>query len=303
MDHGPGPKISYQRIIIMILIDLNQVIISGVMGQIAFQKNNNIEDSDLRPMVLNVLRGLIVKFREKYGQPILCSDSRDFWRRDFFPQYKAHRKKARDNSVLDWTLIFNFLNGFKSDLKNFFPYKFIELDRIEADDIIGTLVPRHIQFENIMIVSKDGDFLQLQKYNKNSNYHVAQYDSTQKKLLVSKDPHHDLKLKLIEGDSGDGIPNILSPGNSFVEGIRQKSLTKDKKAKLLLEDLENHEDENIRERYIRNRHLIDLSYIPTVIKDEIINTFESTVPVSRKHLMQYFIDNRLKNLMSVLGDF
>ena len=286
----------------MILVDLNQVLLAGLMAQISNQKNVKLEESLIRHMILNIIRSHLKNFRKEYGEVVLCSDNRKYWRKEFFPFYKAGRKKSRKNSDLDWHLIFDMLAKFKVELKENFPYKVIDVEGAEADDVIGTLVPRHIMHENILIISSDGDFLQLQMYNGRSKYAVKQYNPTQKKFLISENPLDELKQKIINGDKGDGIPNILSPSDTFVREIRQKVMTESKLTKFMSQNYGDYDDENARIGFSRNQTLIDLRNIPDDIQSKIINTYEETVPVKGK-LLDYFIANKLFNLMEVIEEF
>jgi len=285
----------------MILVDLNQVLLAGLMAQIANAKNVKLEESLIRHMILNIIRSHLKNFRKEYGEVVLCSDNRKYWRKEYFPFYKAGRKKSRKNSDLDWHLIFDMLAKFKVELKENFPYKVIDVEGAEADDVIGTLVPRHIMNENILIISSDGDFLQLQMYNGRSKYSVKQYNPTQKKFLISENPLDELKQKIITGDKGDGIPNILSPSDTFVREIRQKVMTEAKLTKFMSEHYTEY-DENSKIGFSRNQTLIDLRNIPGDIQSKIINTYEETVPVKGK-LLDYFIANKLFNLMEVIEEF
>jgi hypothetical protein len=287
----------------MILVDLNQVLLAGLMAQIANQKPKlELKEDLIRHMVLNIIRTHLRNFRKEYGEVVLCADNRKYWRKEFFPHYKAHRKKNRDKSDLDWHMIFDMLAKFKRELKENFPYKVLDVEGAEADDIIGTLVPRHIMHENILIISSDGDFLQLQQYNGKSNFTVKQYNPTQKKFVVSEDPIKDLKMKVISGDAGDGIPNILSPGDTFVRDIRQKRMTEGRMEKFLTEDF-NDWDETSKIGYSRNRTLIDLKNIPDDIQSAIINTYEETKPAKKGQILDYLIANKLKNLIEVIEEF
>jgi hypothetical protein len=49
--------------------------------------------------------------------------------------------------------------------------------------------------------------------------------------------------------------------------------------------------------------LIDLTKIPTKLYDEIINTYVNKKDVGRGKLFNYFVKNRLKNLMENLNEF
>jgi hypothetical protein len=282
----------------MILVDLNQVLLSGLMAQISNQKGVKLDEGLVRHMILNILRMHIRNFRKDYGDVVLCCDNRKYWRKEYFPFYKAGRKKTREKSDLDWHLIFDMLAKFKSELRENFPYKVIDVEGAEADDIIGTLVPIYAPHQKILILSSDGDFLQLQNYGSN----VKQYNPAQKKFVKSENPVEELKEKIIRGDKGDGIPNMFSPSDCFVRDLRQKPITKGVLDKYLKEDVNNY-SETDKSNYTRNATLIDLTFIPKEIKEKIINTYDETKPASRQKLLNYFIENKLKNLMDVIEEF
>ena len=280
----------------MILIDLNQVLLAGLMAQISNQKGK-LDEHLIRHMVLNIIRNHVRNFKKEYGDVVLCCDNRKYWRKEFFPFYKAGRKKTREKSDLDWHMIFDMLAKFKLELKENFPYKVIDVEGAEADDIIGTLVPVYSPHEKILILSSDGDFLQLQKYQ-----NVKQYNPAQKKYIKSDNPLLELKEKIIRGDKGDGIPNIFSPSDCFVRDLRQKPITKGVLEKLMEKHYGEWEDMSAREGFVRNQVLIDLSLIPGDVKKQILNTYEETKPAKGK-LLNYFIEHKLKNLMEVIEEF
>lgn len=281
----------------MILIDLNQTLLASLMAQISGQKNVKIEEDLVRHLSLNIIRGHVRMFKQEYGEVVLCCDNRTYWRKGYFPFYKANRKKSRDASDLDWNQIFTILGKIKEELKQNFPYKVIDVEGAEADDIIGTLAPRHCKSEKILIISSDGDFMQLQQYG-----NIKQYNPTQKKFVISKDPLGELKEKIINGDKGDGIPNIMSPGDTFVRGIRQKVMTEGRLTKYLTEEYNDYDD-TAKSGYSRNQVLIDLRLIPGDIRNSIIDTYDSTKPAPRSKLLTYFMEKKLKNLMEVIGEF
>jgi len=280
----------------MLLIDLNQVLISGIIPQMS-AKNARYDENDIRCMILNMIRMHVKNFKS-YGEVVICCDNKTYWRKEEFPYYKASRKKTREKSDLDWVLVFEMMSKFRQELKDNFPYKVIEVDMAEADDIIGTLVPRHAPNEKILILSGDGDFLQLHKYD-----NVKQYSPMQKRYLTSDNPALELKEKIIRGDRGDGIPNVLSSGDCFVREIKQQSVTKGILEKLLLENHEEWQDEQHKSNYLRNQQLIDLTFIPAHIKQNIITCYEESKPAPRKKLLSYFVQYRLKNLIDVMDEF
>jgi hypothetical protein len=279
----------------MILVDLNQVLLAGLMAQIANQKGK-LDEHLIRHMVLNIIRNHVKNFKAEYGEVVLCCDNRKYWRKEYFPFYKASRKKNRDKSNLDWHLIFDMLAKFKQELKDNFPYKVLDVEGAEADDIIGTLAPRQAAHEKVLILSSDGDFLQLQNYP-----NVKQYNPSQKKYVISEKPILELKEKIIRGDKGDGIPNVLSSSDCFVRDLRQTPITQKVLDKLMSESYLEQND-TVKANFIRNSTLIDLSFIPAEIKEKIINTYEETKPAKGK-LLNYFIEHKLKNLMEVIEEF
>ena len=280
----------------MLIIDFNQIVISSLHGHLSKNPKDLNEDL-IRHIALNSIRYYVKEYRRKYGEVVIAHDSKNYWRKDAFVYYKASRKKLRETSDLDWNFIFECINKIKSEIKEFFPYKSLEQDGAEADDIIGTLVPLKAAHEKVMIVSADGDFLQLQKYPG-----VEQYSPKLRKKIVSINPALELKEKIIRGDSGDGIPNILSEDECFVSGGRQKSITAGR-LETLLESKSEEYDEIAKYGWSRNETLIDLSFIPTDLKVEIIKTYDEFKVPSKGKILNYFVKHKLKNLMDVIEDF
>jgi len=285
----------------MILVDLNQVLISNLMVQTRGQGDVKPNEEMIRHMVMNSLRGFNVKFKQKYGNMVLCSDAGNTWRRDIFTHYKYKRKKDRTESSFDWDNIFDILTNIKNELKENFPYIMMYEEKCEADDIIAILTKYYHQDEKIMIVSGDKDFIQLQFYK-----NVEQYAPIQKKFIgfdedgIKIDPKEFLLEQILKGDRSDGIPNILSPNDSFVTGIKQKPMTKKRLEECSVTD---NLDEQLSARYNENKKLIDLNQIPQVYEDAIINSYRSYKVNDRSKLLTYFIENKLKSLMENIGDF
>ena len=279
---------------------MNQVTLSNLMVQLG--GNKNVEPDFVRHMVLNSLRSYRSKFQGEFGELVLCYDNKTNWRRDYFPNYKHSRRKGRKESKLDWNNIFDTLHMIKDELTEFFPYKVLEVDNAEADDIIASVVfhvasePKN--YEKVLILSSDKDFIQLQKYN-----FVSQYSPMQKKYVNGIDPTTYIKEHILKGDRGDGVPNFLSPDNTFVDELRQKPMSKRKLETWIDLEPSDYCNEEMMRNYQRNRTLIDLSYIPDDIKEKCTQTFLDAPEGSRKHLLNYFIKKKLKSLMENIGDF
>ena len=146
-------------------VDLNQVLISNLMQHLKHVTKDNALSEDLvRHMCINTIRSNVKQFKAKYPNVVLCCDNKHYWRRDFFPFYKSQRKHDREASGLDWGMIFDTLNKIRDELKEFFPYKVIDAHGAEADDVIAVLTARLAPHGNVLILSSDKDFGQLQKY-------------------------------------------------------------------------------------------------------------------------------------------
>jgi len=281
----------------MILVDLNQVLISNLMAQTRGKSDIKPNKEMIRHMVINSLRGFNLKFKEQYGTMVLCADAGDPWRRDIYPNYKHARRKGRVDSATDWDNIFNCITEIKNEIAENFPYVMMYIEKAEADDIIGALVFNHTN-EPIMIISGDKDFIQLQ-----SNKNVKQYSPIQKVFVgEGLDPKKFLHEQIIKGDRSDGIPNILSPDDIFLTGEKQRPINKKR-----LEEWANVSNiplgSETSKYYERNKQLIDLSCMPKELERTIINTYREYKIPSRSKLLPYFMQHKLKALMTNIGDF
>tara|TARA_B000000557_G_scaffold182861_1_gene149430 strand:- start:180 stop:1034 length:855 start_codon:yes stop_codon:yes gene_type:complete len=274
----------------MIIVDYGGLSASTV----AINKEN--DENMIRHMIINSLRLYRNAYKENFGELVIACDSKNNWRKNYYPQYKANRKKARDKSGLDWVEAFRIINKIRDELKEHFPYKVIEVEGCEADDIIGTLcknTQEFGQYEDVMIVSADKDFLQLQRYK-----NVRQYSPLLKKEYREETPLVGLTEKILTGDAGDGVPNVLSHDNVFVEGERQRPLSRKKKDDMI--NQLNHADSGYQHsewyrNYQRNRKLIDLEYTPEELQSEILEQFNSQDKwAQRGAVLPYLINNRMK---------
>jgi len=275
-----------------LLVDFSQIFIGSYMTS---AKYGDVSMNALRPSVLNTLRLYRNKFTNEYGELILCCDDRKSWRKELFPNYKASRKKVRTTTDTDWQDLYDKLNLLKSELIEWFPYKVLQVDKAEADDIIAVLVG--LVNERTLILSSDKDFLQLHQFN------VRQYSPIQKKF-VEGNAKWSLHEKLIKGDVGDGVPNIMSDDNVFIdEGRRQKPITKKKTEAWFDLEPEMFCDNEMLRNLNRNRQLIDLSKVPESICINITEQFNETQVGDRRRLLTYFVEHRLKNLTENLSEF
>ena len=276
----------------------------------------------VRHMIINSLRNYRFRFKADYGEMVIACDSRHYWRKNVFPNYKAHRKKDRAESGFDWNSIYEALNHIKQELEETFPYPVVEVDGAEADDVIAALV-EWSQTHNlvtggltnphpqpILILSGDKDYKQLQKYQ-----NVFQYDPIHKKHLnIMEDPAGVLMEHIVRGDRGDGVPTFLNADDDIKDGVRAKSISEVNLAiwkKQTLEQVAN--DPGLLKKYTktflernlkRNQQLVDLSFIPQDIQDQVVQNYLAQTGVrDRSKLMEYFGKHGLNQMMAHLQEF
>lgn len=278
----------------MILLDFSSIAMSSIMPQIdKFEENTDM----IRHIMINIIRRYNEEYRDDFGEMVICMDAGNNWRKQVFPQYKANRRKNRDNSIHDWNAIFTMMNQVRDDIRELSPFRCVWVDECEADDAIGTIVEKQNSPEPILIVSPDGDFKQLQRYP-----NVKQWSNLQKKWVISEDPIEELHVKVCKGDTGDGVPNCLSDDDVLItEGTRQTPLSK-KKIAALKED-PNSLGASTAKRLARNTTMIDLTRTPDRLKDSIMSEFEKGPKGNMMSWMNYLMKNQLKLLLESASDF
>jgi hypothetical protein len=288
----------------MILIDFNQIIISlsirELNNTLREEPDDIVEYSAVMNLFLEYVLSVKKKYSKKYGNIVICCDNKHFWRKDVFPYYKHSRKKDRETSKFDWNFVFDGMSSIKRDLIDYFPYRVLEVDKTEADDIIAILTKEYYHLEKILILSSDKDFKQLQIYDG-----VFQYSQSAGKFLVTENPLKFLREHIIRGDRSDGIPNILSDDDVFATGKRQISLRK--KSIIDMMDISKNPSEFCNEdmirRYDRNKQLIDFSCIPDEIVNNILDLFVKSPNGNNRTMMEYFQSRRMMMFFMQLDNF
>ena len=282
------------------LVDLNQVLISNLMQHLKqISKTHEMNEDLIRHMCINTIRANVKQFKSKYTNVVICCDNKKYWRRDFFPFYKSQRKHDREASGLDWNMIFETLNKIRDELKQNFPYKVLDVDGAEADDVIAVLAARLSAHGGVLILSSDKDFGQLQKYP-----NVTQYSPILKRFIKIDNPKSFIREHIIKGDRGDGIPNFLSADNTFAMGERQKVINSKKLQEWITKDATEFCSTDVMLRgYKRNQTLVDFDYIPNDIQEKIVKAFDETKPATKQEMLNYFIEKGLKVMIESVSDF
>lgn len=308
----------YSRRLKIILVDFSQVVIGAItvnLGKNA--KRDNPEAKNLiRHMFFSSILGYKKRFRA-YGEIVLAIDARDgYWRRDYFPHYKGHRKHSQDASEFDWPFIYECIDELKTELRENFTYKMIEVTKCEADDVIGVLCKWLQENElvqeglfdgipqEIMIVSSDGDFGQLQKYR-----NVKQWSPLKKALVRTPNAVEYIIEHICEGDTGDNIPNIMTAdqwAKDRADNVKTRavSLMKDRVRDFVANGEKACRNEQERANWIRNKKLVDFDEIPTAVTDSILSIYNTyQVKGNKTKMMTYMMSHRMKLLIESLSEF
>lgn len=302
-----------------IMIDFSQTVVAAVCVSAKSGADITKQLSDeataivaMRNIVLNIIKSYKTKFGKTYGEIVICCDGPNIWRKKYFKYYKANRKKGREESEINWELVFKCLDIMILELENYFPYKVVKVQGAEGDDVIAVLTRIHATTdEKILIISTDKDFRQLQMHK-----NVVQYAASQKKFLKEEDPV-DYRFQLIcDGDVSDGVPNIFSLENAFVDKIRQTASTVKRKEEVKpyfykyfetgdLSVFESIEDKDLKNRILTNILMIDLmgNSVPEELRERIINTYKDAYVPPRKEILSYMIKFGLRNLIDHIGKF
>ena len=207
---------------------------------------------------------------------VICKDSRltKSFRYSLYPEYKLTRKLQRSKRGQ-----YKIGPVFDELYTNVFPSIFDEhtmqlvVDGAEGDDVIASLARSQRigeEYEKIILISSDRDFLQLQ-----IDRPVTQYDGNGE-LVVPKikrgseviniTPQQALMIKIISGDSSDNIKPIR-PRIGEVTALKLITEKMGEFKKMLSENPE------IGERMVLNSKLIDFKSIPKTLSDSIVNEF------------------------------
>lgn len=284
----------------MIILDMSNLVFSQVLDF----HNSTKEQPDMsliRNLSLGKIQSIKTKCKAYSGELVAAFDSRNYWRRDVFPYYKGKRKAARDKSTFDWKAFFPMFEQFKQEMKDYLPIKCIDVDGAEADDIMAVLAQRFGPSGDVCIVTSDKDMIQIQHLCPA----VKQWSPWHAKFLTPKNMEYSLFEHIICGDTGDGVPNILSDDDCIMnEGKRQKPLRKTKIAEWAKYGINSPElfcpDASALDKFVRNRRLIDLREVPETLVSDIIRAYDETVPAKGQQFT-YLTANRLTNILKEGG--
>ena len=207
---------------------------------------------------------------------IIAKDSRlkKSFRYSIYPEYKLARKiqKAKRSQ-------YKIGPVFEELYANVFPSIFDErtvqlmVDGAEGDDVIASIARSDRiaeDYERIILVSSDRDFLQLQ-----IDKPVTQYDAKGEMVvpkikrgneIINLTPQQALMIKIISGDNSDNIKPI-KPKVGEIRAYKYITENTEDFRKMLKEEPE------VAEKFLLNSKLIDFKNIPHELSQEIVDEF------------------------------
>jgi hypothetical protein len=134
---------------------------------------------------------------------ILACDKGRSWRKTIDSNYKSNRKSQREalEDKIWWDARFKEFEILRYILEEATPFHIIEIDTIEADDIIAYAV-RYYKDKQCYIVSPDSDFEQLAMFP-----NVKIFSPISKKYKIIKNPQEVLAKKM----EIERVDNLITP--------------------------------------------------------------------------------------------
>lgn len=235
-------------------------------------------------------------YKTNTDEVVLAIDDSKSWRKLYWSRYKESRKTQRDKSEVDWNFYHSKLQELINDIQENLPFKVLQVNNCEGDDIIAVLckeVPN-----NYVIISVDEDFLQL--YGDN----VAIYNPHHKKqcYVTCEDTRQFIIKKCLTGQAKDGIFNIKTPLDWPVDK-RKPGFGEVAATKVMNEGYEKWlKDNGLEERFKVNQTLMDFDMIPKAISTSILNTYNSYKLPDPDKIYPFFAKNKFNTYLDDIGN-
>jgi len=231
--------------------------------------------------------------KTKSNEVIIALDSTNVWRKDIFPRYKESRKKQREKVKIDWSKFYGEQNKIFEDISRYLPFKVLQVDRTEADDVIGVIVLNY-KNKSFVIISTDEDYKQL------LSKRTKLYQPIKKKWVECSNPEKFIVMKCLGGQVKDGIFNVITPIDWPAEK-RKPSLGEEKVRRIIERGYEDWlVSEGAVDRFDLNRQLIDFRCVPENIKNDIIEKYKNYKLPNLEEAYNFF---KQRNFKSYLEDF
>lgn len=136
--------------------------------------------------------------------------SRDTFRKEMYPEYKAKRKPVPEDLLIQLPLAQKAVEALS--------IKVLKMDGFEADDLIGSVTQSFKTNNEVSIVTGDRDLLQLIEENvtvrmcKKGVSEIDMFDKNKFYETYGFEPIQIIDFKALMGDSSDNIPGVKGIG-------------------------------------------------------------------------------------------
>lgn len=289
----------------LMVVDTSNIAVATLMANFLPKTQNDINIDIVRHLICDTIRQNVMRFKAEYPDIVLALDSNKYWRKTVAPYYKKKRKEEHEKSDWDWDRLNGFLNPVYGEVRDNLPYKALQIDYAEGDDVIAVLCKKAVaEGRRVLVVSADSDGVQLQRYSG-----VVQWSPTQKKWVKPKygTPQNDLRMKIIKGDKKDSIASIKSRSDyvaTRVEGERAPSIMQ-KELDVWLDAVDPTLEmtPEMAARYKENERLRDFNFIPKDVENAILEAYNAPKIGNKSKMQKYFIQNRMVRMAEKMSDF
>lgn len=228
-------------------------------------------------------------------QPDACLVAFDAGKKTFrhtvYPEYKAGRKDTPQELIPQFKLVRDLLDAM--DIKR------LEIENIEADDIIGTMSKKYPDW-SINILSSDQDLLQLIDPTtsvwlmKKGLSEIIKFDEEQLKLTKNVTPQQIVDLKGLMGDTADNIPGV--------KGVGEKTAIKLLAEYQTVENIYAHIEEikgKLQEKLINDQEMAFLSKQLATIKTDVelnLDVDQCDMKINKVTLKKFYQDYEMNSL-------
>jgi DNA polymerase-1 len=164
-----------------------------------------------------ILLRVLADLKPKYAI-VAWDKSGDTFRKDMYPEYKAHRKKQPDDLYAQIR--------YTKEVTEALGLPWVELAKYEADDIIGTF-SRQARKHGLETIIVTGDLDELQLIDENTKVYTMRrgftdtviYDLEGLKDRYGVTPEQFIDLKALKGDASDNIPGVAGVGEKTAQNL------------------------------------------------------------------------------------
>lgn len=226
-------------------------------GDVIATKMDVIKDIELVPDNAKKLKDMPDRIQK------MCWDS-------ILPKYKGTRSKSEWPFLIDKAVWRDYKETFSDELGKVFRSHVVGHEEAEGDDIIYVGMNHWSKhYDSIVLITRDSDLNQLL-----SNPKLMIFNHVKETFVECQNPSTFTECKILSGDKADNINGMALPGKKMQVGAKGATKLFESTGNIYAVAQESGWDA----QYLRNQKLIDLSYIPTHIQREIVESLDASKP-------------------------